>query len=74
MSGILTVMPLHMCDIRDCFESMSISSVRDIRTAGKETVKAIGTGTIKLNVVTDGKLKSLSLLDVLYVPDLRGNL
>jgi len=43
---------------------MIVSSVRDICTAGKETVETTGTGTIKLIVVTDGKLKSLSLLDV----------
>lgn len=64
----------HMCGTRDYFDNLSETAARDIRTAGKETVKAIGTGTITLNIEIDGKLKTLKLLDVLYVPDLRGNL
>jgi len=32
----------------------------------KRDGKATGTGTIKLNIITVGKLKSLSLLNVLY--------
>jgi len=64
----------HMCSTRDYFESMSESTIRDIRTAGKETVKATGTGTVRVDVITDGKVKTIKLLDVLYVPDLRGNL
>lgn len=64
----------HMCSVRDYFDSVSESPTHDIRTAGKETVKAIGTGTITLNIEIDGKLKTLKLLNVLYVPDLRGNL
>lgn len=64
----------HMCGMRDCFDSVSEIPVRDIRTAGKETVKAIGTGTITLSVEINGKLKTLKLLDVLYAPGLRGNL
>lgn len=64
----------HMCSIREYFENLNTCFTRDIRTAGKEMVKAVGKGTVKLSALIDGKLKFIKLVDALYVPDLRGNL
>lgn len=64
----------HMCNNRNAFESLSNGPLNNVSTAGKENLMSHGIGDIRFNVRLRGKVKSVKLTNVLYVPELRNNL
>lgn len=64
----------HMCNDRKAFETLSNGPISNISTAGKENIISHGMGIVRINVKVHGKIKSIKLTNVLYVPELRSNL
>lgn len=63
-----------MCRNKNAFENLTNGPISNVSTAGKENLVSYGTGTVRINIKLHGKLKSVKLTNVLYVPELRSNL
>ena len=64
----------HMAPERTCFQSHNLLSSKNV-ILGDDTVRqAIGRGTVVVDTEVKGRLKTITLKDVLHVPKLKANL
>lgn len=65
----------HVTNCPDLFvEFQDFESPRVIKAAGKESLKAIGKGTIEISSFTEDKTLKMTLKEVWYVPNISRNL
>lgn len=63
----------HMSSNEDWFINMQSCNVR-VSVADDRKVVATGRGSVKFDIVSDGIVRKIELKDVLFVPELQGNL
>ena len=59
---------------RKAFIEYSTAELRTVETANGAVLLGIGLGKVRLLVSVEGHTRSIVLTDVLYVPQIRGNL
>ena len=64
----------HMTPNRKAFFEYSAVDLRTVEIANGAKMPGIGIGKVRLPVKVDGRTRSIVLMDVLHVPELRGNL
>lgn len=65
----------HMCNRRDWYSEYSVLSKKiPVHSASGHTIFAIGSGTVPIDSLVEGKWLSGVLTEVLYVPELSQNL
>ena len=63
-----------MCSRKDWFDDFQHTTPSKIHLADGRTISATGKGTIDFYTKIENDMHERSLVDVLYVPELRGNL
>ena len=64
----------HITPDRKAFIEYSTAELRTVETANGAVLPGIGLGKVRLLVSVEGHTRSIVLTDVLYVPQIRGNL
>ncbi|UYV63271.1 hypothetical protein LAZ67_2003604 [Cordylochernes scorpioides] len=64
----------HMCCLRTAFSDLRETEPIPVKLANDQSIEALGTGTVELEVLEHGEPFLLKLENVLFVPGLKGNL
>ncbi|UYV74507.1 hypothetical protein LAZ67_11003722 [Cordylochernes scorpioides] len=64
----------HMCCLRNAFSNLRETEPIAVKLANDQSIEALGTGTVELEVFEHGEPILLKLENVLFVPGLKGNL
>lgn len=64
----------HMSMNRNWFHNISASKISEITTANNSRMNVVGVGDIEVSLMNDFGAQSISVKDVLYIPDLTANL
>ncbi|UYV66792.1 hypothetical protein LAZ67_4002870, partial [Cordylochernes scorpioides] len=64
----------HMCCLRTAFSNLRETEPIAVKLANDQSIEALGTGTVELEVFEHGEPFLLKLENVLFVPGLKGNL
>lgn len=64
----------HMCNDRNKFETLEENVNKDVILANNHKLKILGTGSVKFNVISNGRRYPFKVNDVSYVPEMCTNL
>ncbi|UYV65566.1 hypothetical protein LAZ67_3004717 [Cordylochernes scorpioides] len=64
----------HMCCLRTAFSNLRETEPIAVKLANDQSIEALGTGTVELEVLKHGEPFLLKLENMLFVPGLKGNL
>ena len=64
----------HMAPVRNCFQSYNLISPKNVILGDDTVLQAIGRGTVVVDTEVKGRVKTITIKDVLHVPKLNGNL
>ncbi|UYV76870.1 hypothetical protein LAZ67_14002267 [Cordylochernes scorpioides] len=64
----------HKCCLRTAFSNLRETEPIPVKLANDQSIEALGTGTVELEVLEHGEPFLLKLENVLFVPGLKGNL
>ncbi|UYV80249.1 hypothetical protein LAZ67_18002148 [Cordylochernes scorpioides] len=64
----------HMCCLRKAFSNLRETEPIAVKLANDQSIEALGTGTVELEVFEHGEPFLIKLENVLFVPGLKGNL
>lgn len=64
----------HMTCMKELFTDEELSAPQNVELGDGRTVKVLGVGKVKLDMLHKSELCSKAILYVLYVPDLASNL
>ncbi len=59
---------------REAFFKYFIISLRTVKIANGAEMSGIGLGKVRLSVSVEGRIRSIILINVLHVPQIKGNL